>query len=434
MTQIKIMSDRQQAQLYFGLVRDYSKYTAFQNPPMTMRQIYDALYYGVYHSVNSPDSGLYHLHPSEKLKAFTILNAFFSSTWQYRDQDHSSPIMLYSYTRAPDLQSFPEQHLLVIQNQRYCCHDDLMFKLWIWSSLAQSRRPLYPAGARGRSETRHGHPTQKKSKSGESIALLVLVVLAAFTLALSFIALYCLLSESVHNIERMIFSEGCLQAILSFFSMAAAGTASALLASAYAVEPLTSLAFAAGLSSPVGVVLFGIISLAILGATVGCFITDQVQKYVIKASNPDALDPADPHRYELTASEARALLQKGYDPIKVKCAMLALRAIIGDKPVPSLLGSPWFSRSKEVQSALDQIRNLRCGKGLPIVKVGDLHFDCRQDLHIVEDRLDLESQYPPAYSETHEIQRARITPKFGFAESSKKTECAPFIDSVQAFT
>ena len=383
MQQIKKMTDRQQAQLYFGLERDYRKYAALQNPPMTMQQIYDALYYGVYQSVNGTGSDLRTLHPDEQLKAYTILNTFFSATWQYRDNDQL--VMSYMY-KAPEIQLLPREHILIIQHQRYCCHDDYMFRMWLWSTLIHNSRP-YGGSSYGHRHNTHHHPHANKKKSSESIALLILVALAAVTLALSFIAFYYLLRESVNSIERIVFKEGCWQSMVSLFSIAASGAASGILASAFAVEPLIGLALSAGLTNPFGVVIIGIICLTLLGAAAGCFITDQIQKHVIKTSNLDALDPVDPHRYALTDSEAHALYCKGIDPIKVKCAILALRAVIGDKPIAPLLGNPWNSRSREVQNSLNQIRDLRRGKGLPIVKVGDMHFDCRTDEAIFGERL-----------------------------------------------
>ncbi len=379
-----ILTDRQLTQLYYELARDFQMYLTLQNPPMTMQQIYNALYYGMYNSVNENGSFLRELPMSEQLKAYGVLNTFFSATWQYRDA--RQPIVLV-YFVAPEPKPQPKEHLIIIQKQRYCCHDNLFFNLWLWSALTSNNRSYYNLPQTHRHNV-HQHPIDKKKSSGEVIALLILAALAAITLALSFIALYYLLSESVSNIERFLFNEGWLQASISFFSMVASGVAFGMLASAFATAPLVNLAMAAGLSNPLGLVVFGIICIAIIGAAAGCFITKEIQKHVLKKSNPQSIDPIDPHRFTITNAEAEALMDKGIDPLKVKCAIVALRASMGDKPVAPLLGTPWNSRSKEVQRCLDAIRDLRRGKGIsldqPIVTVGEMHFDCRQDQYIAQ--------------------------------------------------
>ena len=81
------------------------------------------------------------------------------------------------------------------------------------------------------------------------------------------------------------------------------------------------------------------------------------------------MDPADPHRFILTDDEADALVSKGFDPVKVKCVIVALRARIGDKTVSTL-----FHRGSEEQENLNMVRQLRRGEisSDGIVIVGDL--------------------------------------------------------------
>lgn len=144
-----------------------------------------------------------------------------------------------------------------------------------------------------------------------------------------------------------------------------------------------------------------IICLSIISAAAGAFITDQIQKYTLKKYNPDAFDPMDPHRYQLTEHEELALIAKGLDPIKIKCAILAIRAEIGDRRLPAPIGFPWLGfRTKEIQTSIDRIRALRQGKDLSldnyVVTVGDMHFDCRLDEHIFHAPDAMEA--PPEYS------------------------------------
>jgi hypothetical protein len=155
-----------------------------------------------------------------------------------------------------------------------------------------------------------------------------------------------------------------------------------------AVMPLISLALAAGISNPIGIAIAGLISLAIVGAGLTSFLTNLLQNKVIEVTNKDAIDPKDPYRFRLTAMEETSLLDNGFDPIKIKCAIIALREKIGENPVPSLVNRLFTTNGGEKQAYLKQVRQLRAGE-LTQIKVGDMIFDLRQ----------LPPSYIPDYSQ-----------------------------------
>ena len=368
MPQTNKMTDAQLRQLYFGIAKHY-KDCSERQPQMAINDIYNELYAGVYYSVNGPVSTLSRLDPLEKLKAFKVLNTFFNAK--------SQPSVASSVAHHPVVLRYGAPPTIIVhyyRGPRYCCNDDFLFT---WLLLSSLNRPYYPHHGGynpGHHNSSHGHPSNNKDNG---LYMLLLVALATAAAALSFVALYYLLSESLNSAERFIYNEGWLQACTPFLGMAAGAAAAATLSTLFLTTPLASLALAAGIANPVGIVVFGIVCLTIIGASAGGFVSDKIQNYVIK--NDEALDPADPHRFALTDAEARVLESRGIDPIKVKCAIVALRAQMGDKPVPSLLNRSCCSSNGDlIQVSLDTIRKLRRGD-LFGVQVGSMYFDCVKD-------------------------------------------------------
>lgn len=218
----------------------------------------------------------------------------------------------------------------------------------------------------------------KKSESDEKAqlyALLGVCAVGAIAALASALAAVYLLKQTVDNVERFVCNEGWLQATLSLSAMLASGAVSFMLADAFAAMPLIELGITAGLASPAGFAVFGVITLALVGGVVGSMTFNWIQKGF---THEDAIDPQDPHRFALTPAEDKALVRKGYDPLLVRCAIIALRDTIETQEIPSLMYRSMFS-PKEVQEALVQVRKLRRGE-LPsngIVKVGEMSFDCR---------------------------------------------------------
>ena len=392
------LTDAQLKQLYFGIAEHYMECNQ-RTPRPSIGEVYNELYNTLYYYLNDPmsPSTLSHLDPAEKQKAYTVLNTFFYACPQFQVAPPPQAATFFHYGTPPP----PTVIVYNYTNRHYSSNNDFLFTWLLLSSLNRPYHPhhggYFPAGQH------HGHHHQNNNKkdkdkvASEAIALLILIALAVAAFALTFVALYYLLRETLDSIERFSYNEGWLQAGFSLLSMAAGGAAAAMLSMAFLATPLAGLALAAGLANPAGVVIIGIVCLSIIGAAAGCFITDQIQNYFIKKSNVDALDPVDPHRFALTDTEADNLRMKGIDPVKVKCAIVALRAQIGDKPVPSLLNRfCCSSRGQEIQESLDKVRKLRSGE-IYMVDVGDMKFNCRQTLQPVYPLQPLIPQAQPLY-------------------------------------
>jgi|GEM_PF-2406219 len=380
------LSDKQLATLYYDLA-NHIEDCKQRNPRPSPIEIYDELWNEVTYTLygQASQSTLKNLDESEKRKAYTVLNTIFYASPLYPERRIPGTTPPPAYNRYPDL----NQPVIINVNHhyhgpRYCQNNDLMFT-WLMlrsmnhtpvthSTYAYSTNFNRPNQHGHAAYNQHGHANQNKKKTdGSVLAAVVLLCLVIAAAAAAFIAAYYLIREALNSGERFFYNEGWLQASVSLMSMAIGAVASAMLATAFATSPLTALAISAGIASPAGVAMFGVIALSIIGAAVVCSITNQVQALVIPHLNADALDPSDPHRFALTDAESDRLVAKGLDPIKVKCAIVALRAEIAEiakEPVSS-----FFSRrSQAVKGSLDSIRQLRQGELLG-VNAGEMNFN-----------------------------------------------------------
>jgi hypothetical protein len=272
------------------------------------------------------------------------------------------------------------QHEVVIINN-YPPRRDPSF--WDWMILS-----AYLNGGSHHHHHHHYYPVQAASaviaaptnnsesdKKNKMYALLAVGAISVLAALASVVASVYLFKQTVDNVERFVWNEGWLQATLSFSAMLASGAVSFMLADAFVAMPLIELGITAGLASPAGFAVFGVITLALVGAVVGSMTFNWFQKGF---TDDDAIDPQDPHRFALTPEDDAELVRKSYDPLLVRCAIVALRDKIETQEVPSLMYRSMFSPN-EVQEALVQVRKLRRGE-LPrdgIVKVGEMSFDCR---------------------------------------------------------
>ncbi len=364
------LTDAQLRQLYFDIATHYQE-CANRADQSSLSMIYDELYVRVNYSLYGQLGALRLLGSEEKRKAYTVLNTFFYACPPFRNNLTLQQQLSFRHG---------ENHLTTNDHysgsNTYCRRNDA---LPIWKTLYLLNRPYAPY-RRSPPPNHHQHnnthkrPNKKQDDQDQAKAILILIALALFAVVPTFIALYYLLNEILNSVERFSYSEGWLQASLSLAGMVSGGAVAAMLASAFATGPLAGLALAAGLASPVGVMVVGIACLSIIGAAAGCFAINQIQNYIIRKTNADAIDPIDPHRFVLTDAEASVLVSKGIDPVRVKCAIVELRAQMGNKPVPSLLGRS--NQGEYIQKCLDKIRQLRRGE-LDNVSVGCMYFDFR---------------------------------------------------------
>lgn len=357
------LTDRKLAELYYGLSKHYKELSEARRSPT---EIYDELYNAVRFSLTSPFGGLYNLELDEHAKVYNVLNTFFYACPQFQQ------VPTAQRNRTFFSWSSEDRPAIVIVNYQapvyYHRSDDFLFNWMLFNSLYQ--RPYYGHGWGWGS----GWGQQGQKKDGSVLAALALIAFLAAAVVGSVIATYYLFSEMANSLERFWYSEGWLQAGVTMMGMAISSYASAVLCWNFATSPLFSLAVAAGVGNPVGIAVFGVACLTIIGAALGTLVINKIQQSMIKNANVESLDANDPHRYELTDKEARHLETIGIDPIKVKCAIVALRGEIGDEPANRLFSS----RSTTLRNNLDLIRKLRRGD-ISEVNVGEMHFNCRQD-------------------------------------------------------
>jgi hypothetical protein len=175
-------------------------------------------------------------------------------------------------------------------------------------------------------------------------ALLVIIV-AAVVLAALYFSLGYLMNAALESLERFKYNEGWLQGSITLISMAAGAATCAML--------MTSML------TPFGLLPLVVVVASIVAAAVSAVTVNAIQQKCIQAMNPDELDPNDPHRYMLTTREAERLNKNGYDPIKVKCAIVLLREKIGE--LPTAFSRMYTSKHNVAlkQQYLMEIRRLR---------------------------------------------------------------------------
>lgn len=363
------LNDRLLAEFYVGLSKHFK--ACFDSNRMDARQIYDELYGTVYYTLQAKPSPWQYLSNAEKQKAFTVLNTLFYAKSCYASSQ-SPPDFFKTGTQRPDnLNNYQMYH----HYYNNCSTPNRLVSWALFNSMSHPAR----SGCCPQDQERTREEKKKQQEAWMSLLLLALVLFAA---ALTFIALYYVFMTTLNSAERFSYDEGWFQATITLAGMAATGVVSGLLTATLLTAPLTALAFAAGISNPVGLLVFGVVALSIIGAAAGGWLTNQIQDLWIKKNHTTALDPGDPYRFAVSKAQSDNLERLGIDPLKVKCAIIELRCKIGDKGVSPRIDWWFKTRSRETQEALDLVRSLRSGThfedGNTIVQVEEMRFDCRK--------------------------------------------------------
>ncbi|WP_412754527.1 hypothetical protein [Legionella donaldsonii] len=359
-------TDNQLAKFFLQLTNDYNELASRRNPQLSMEQIRDELRRRVLFALNNPASNLYWLSLAdnhedcqrEADKVMHALNTFLSTRPAFAQVDQ--PQAFFAHPQFVQINIDVEDYNEYRHRRHcYCASNDVLFNWFLWRSIMTPQVVVIDHS----SSHSHGRSNKdEKKNNGDVIAFLFLAALAALLLVLATLALYYMLGQALNSLDRFRYNEGWLQGMTTMAGMLAAGYVSSVLSSAFAATPLMNLALLAGLSSPVGVVVLSLTCLTIIGAGLGCFVTDKVQNYILRKTNPDALDPNDPNRFTLTAEEERHLFQRGFDLMRVKYAIFTLRSELDEEGVPTLLHRRSFgANSRKVQENLDLIRKIRAG-------------------------------------------------------------------------
>ena len=222
---------------------------------------------------------------------------------------------------------------------------------WLWMYLLNHSNSA-PAAPAQRSDS-----TSNKSNSKSDFAAMMYVLIIALAVAgPALFAAYYLLSEVWHNIERLYYNEGYLQATLGFMSVIASLTLSTALTNAALNPFITALCVSAGLSNPLAWAFFILFSMTLVGAA-GCNLLFQEGIYASTAAfhKADALEPEQPGRFSISAEQVK-YLPKNTNIDKVQTVITAIHHDM--KPAGRLRYSPFF-RDADTSEKLKAIRTLR---------------------------------------------------------------------------
>lgn len=350
-------TDRKLAELYLSLCKHYNDCVSRTSPKMTDGEIYSELLAGVYQSLNGNDSIFSGMDPLEYEKVYKVLNTFFQA---YKP---NTPVQIFQPSKAN--QGIPTRQVHVTQTYtHYCRNNDFLFT---WILLDSLNRP-YHCGGGGNLHRHHdnGGSSLFEGSDGKDILIILGIILALIALVIMYYCLKYLAIEFLNSMERFVYNEGVMQASISILSMIAFGAVAGFIVFAL-------------LSNPVGLILAGVVCIGFASAAIGSFITNAIQEVMITTANEDALDPSDPHRFTVTSDDEIRLIEKNIDPIKVKCAIVALRAEIGTEKFPSYSDRLFSDKDTSIATKnLKLVRQLRRGD-LQEIDVGGLHFDLREN-------------------------------------------------------
>ena len=382
------LTDRQITELYFSISQHY-KDCSERVPAMEPGEIYNEIATALHWQINGGLNLQYRdFDAGEKAKMYNVLDTFFHASAQYRRVQRAEQQQAFFdlAARAAQPQPIHIHHHHHASDRYYSRSDNFLLN---WMLLRELNRPYYvggypPAAPAASQNVDHGYRKDDSNKSAELWAMLLLVALAAIAAVLTVIAMYYLLNNTLSGLERFWHNEGWMQASLSLMGMAASTVIASMLAPLTAA-PIASLALAAGIINPAGVVVMGVACMAVMGTAASSYLFNTIHGYGLSRANGNALDAGDPNRFTLTDAEAEKLVAKGIDPIKVKCAIIALRADMGNE------NTSYLRRNTDVQDGLNKIRKLRSGQ-IADVAVKEMSFNCR----IVA--LQQPPVPPPAYS------------------------------------
>lgn len=386
--------------LYGNLLKHYKNLEGagiYEMHSQMLAELQSAMFY-------QPNSPFYHLDLAEKAKAYQAFDTIFRALPIYQQHPPQQPAF-----NPPIPQFRPTVYVEIHEHNYYNNTDSTLLNCILLDSMLHNHHgPGYHRGSCLPSNS-HGHGTNDDLT--KLIAFLLILALALVAVVLAFLAMAYMINEFADSMERFWYGEGWLKGALMFATSIGFGAGSAFLTMNFGAAPLIALAIAAG-CNPVGVVAIGVVLLGVIGAGVGAFAMSLLYDSANKSANKESMDPADPDRFRLTASDEAFLRdKKNMDPMAVKCAMIAYRAemakLLGnEKAIPS-----FFNRDKGVQKLLNELRQLRRGE-VSVVDVGGLHFDCkippRTYVPVLVQQTPSYYEQPPAYhAPTYQAQESR---------------------------
>ncbi len=331
--------------------------------------VYKELFLATQYAVESPQGSLNHLAKWEKEKVYTAFHTIFYALPLF---NRLPPDKQRSFTPPRP----PYNYLTLISPQyTYNCSDP---KLFNWVNLNENLTPNSPYLKK---PVTKNEPELNNKKSSGLWAGLAIVTLVFSAVVLTLAAWYYLFYQFLNSAERLWYKEGWMRAVLMSAAALTVSSLTTTLTLIFAASPIITVALVAGLN-PITMLIVTGIGLASIGASLGAFLMNSVYDFIENRAHTKAIDSSDPYRFRLTEEEEDVLIEKHIDPIKAKCALIAIRVEINrvlnsEEQVPSFLNRHFGSqKQRETQALLQMTRALRRGE-VTDVSVSDLKFDCR---------------------------------------------------------
>jgi hypothetical protein len=384
--------------LFYGNLLNHYKECTKRFGNSDVNAVYKELFLATQYAVESPQGSLNHLERREKEKVYTAFHTIF----------YALPL----FTRlSPDKQQrfnppCPSYNALTNNHPQYTyqCTDP---KLFNWVTLNQNLNPYLPY-LKNSSSPDDSRIKIKKSKGMIVGMALISLVFSAVVLTLT--AWSYLLYQFLNSTERLWYNEGSMRAVLMCAAAITSSSVTTTLTLLFAASPIITVALAASLN-PITVLIVTGICLASMGAALGSLAMNCIYDAVEKRNHKKSIDSSDPYRFMLTEDDEDVLIEKNIDPVKVKCALVALRVemnrvLNNEKAAPSFLSRHFGNqKSKQIHSLLQMVRALRSGDISEAV-FGDFKFDCRVYLQPVPQReysllqsANCSNLYPDLFSE-----------------------------------
>lgn len=354
--------------LFYGNLLNHYKECTKRFGASNAETVYKELFLATQYAVESPQGSFSHLPRWEKEKVYTAFHTIFYALPLFtglsvdKQRSFNPPRSSYNY-----LLNTSPQYI-------YNCTDS---KLFNWVNLNEN---LNPSPYLISNETTKVE--QPKSKHSTGFWAGVAFVTAVFSAAVLTLASWAyMFNQFINSAERLWYKEGWMRAALMSATALAWSAVASTLTLIFAAKPIVLVAIAMNFN-PVSLLIISGICVASIAAGLGALSMNSIYDFVEKRSNKRSIDPAEPQRFALSEDEVDVLVEKQIDPIKVKCALVAIRiemnrVLQSEEAIPSLVNRLFASKKhKETQVLLQKARALRRGE-LTEVTVGDLTFDCR---------------------------------------------------------
>lgn len=351
--------------LFYGNLLNHYKECTKRIGSSDAETVYRELFLATQYAVESPQGSLNHLPRVEKEKVYTAFHTIFYAlplfTGLSPDRQRSFNPLRSSYNYL--LNTSP-QYI-------YNCTDPKLFN-WVNLNENLNSSPYLVSNEAAQLKPKHS------SAFWASVAFITAVFSAVVLTLASWAYLF---NQFINSAERLWYKEGWMRAALMSTTALASSAIASTLTLIYAAEPVVLVAMAMNFN-PISMLIISGICIASVAAGLAALSMNSIYDFVEKRSYKRSIDSAEPQRFALSEDEEDVLFEKQIDPIKVKCALVAIRiemnrVLQSEEAIPSLANRLFGSKKhRETQALLQTARSLRRGE-LIQATVGDLSFDCR---------------------------------------------------------